>query len=106
MVLSWCALWITISTSLYDRGPAINAWEVERYEPIAEMRQPQNDFAAPNSFVFWLSYFSPYLRTGEFILGSFIAQLYMQLRTWKPAGLENAIGIGLFLVAAASMPLL
>jgi len=103
VVLSWCALWIAISTSLYDRGPAINAWAVERYGPIAEMRQPQDDFAAPNSFVFWLSYFSPYLRMGEFVLGSLVAQLYVQLRTRKPAGLENAIGTGLFLAASASM---
>ena len=43
-VLSWCVLWIAISTSLYDRGPAINAWAVERYGPIAEMRQPQDNF--------------------------------------------------------------
>jgi peptidoglycan/LPS O-acetylase OafA/YrhL len=102
-VLSWCVLWIVISTSLYDRDPAINAWAVERYGPVAQMRQPQDDFAAQESFVFWLSYFSPYLRMGEFILGSLVAQLYMQLRIWKPAGLENAIGVGLFLVAAASM---
>jgi peptidoglycan/LPS O-acetylase OafA/YrhL len=40
---------------------------------------------------------------GEFILGSLIAQLYVQLRIWKPAGLETAIGTGLFLAAAASM---
>jgi hypothetical protein len=103
VVLSWCALWIAISTSLYDRSPAINAWAVERYGPIAEMYQPQDDFAAPNSFVFWLSYFSPYLNMGEFILGSLVAQLYVQVRTWKPAGLENAIGTGLFLAAAASI---
>jgi peptidoglycan/LPS O-acetylase OafA/YrhL len=67
------------------------------------MRQPRDDFAAQESFVFWLSYFSPYLRMGEFILGSLIAQLYVQLRIWKPAGLENAIGAGLFVASAASM---
>jgi peptidoglycan/LPS O-acetylase OafA/YrhL len=102
-VVSWCALWIAISTSLYDRNAAINAWAVGHYGPIAEMRRPLDDFAAQDSFVFWLSYFSPYLRMGEFILGSLIAQLYVQLRIWKPAGVENAIGIGLFLIAAASM---
>jgi peptidoglycan/LPS O-acetylase OafA/YrhL len=102
-VLAWCVLWIAISTSLYDRSPAINAWAVERYGPIAGTRQPQDEFATQDSFVFWLSLFSPYLRMGEFILGSLIAQLYVQLRIWKPAGLENAIGTGLFLAAAASM---
>jgi peptidoglycan/LPS O-acetylase OafA/YrhL len=102
-VLSWCVLWIAISTSVYDLSPAINAWAVERYGPIAEMRQPRDDFAAQESFVLWLGVFSPYLRMGEFVLGSLIAQLYVQLRIWKPAGLENAIGTGLFLVAAASM---
>ena len=103
VVVSWCALWIAISTSLYDRGPAINAWAVERYGPVAEMRQPHDNFPAPESFVLWLSLFSPYLRLGEFILGSLIAQLYVQLRIWKPASLENAIGSGLFLAAAASI---
>ena len=67
------------------------------------MRQPHDSFAAPESFVFWLSVFSPYLRMGELILGSLIAQLYVQLRIWKPAGLENAIGTGLLLAAAASV---
>lgn len=103
LVLSWCALWIAISTSLYDRGPDFNAWAVERYGPIAEMREPQDDFAAQDSFVRWLLYFSPYLRLGEFVLGSLVAQLYMQLRNWKPTGLENAIGTVLFVAAAASM---
>src|SRR5580704_5392348 len=102
-VLSWCVLWTAISTSVYDRSPAINAWAVERYGPIAGTLQPQGDFATQDSFVFWLSLFSPYLRLGEFILGSLIAQLYVQLRIWKPAGLENAIGAGLFVAAAASM---
>jgi peptidoglycan/LPS O-acetylase OafA/YrhL len=102
-VLAWCVLWIAISTSVYDRGPVIDAWAVERYGPIAGTLQPQGDFATQNSFVFWLSLFSPYLRMGEFILGSLIAQLYVQLRSWKPAGLENAIGTGLFLAAAASI---
>lgn len=102
-MVSWCALWIAISTSLYDRNAAINAWAVAHYGPVAEMRRPLDDFAAQDSFVFWLSYFSPYLRMGEFILGSVVAQLYVQLRIWKPAGLENAIGTGLFLAAAASM---
>jgi peptidoglycan/LPS O-acetylase OafA/YrhL len=100
-LLSWCALWIIVSTSLYDRSEAINAWAVGHYGPVAEMRQSQDDFAAQNSFVFWLSYFSPYLRMGEFVLGSLVAQLYLQLR--KPTDLENAIGTGLFVAAAASV---
>lgn len=100
-VVFWCALWIAISTSLYDRSAAINAWAVAHYGPIAEMRHPLDDFAASESFVFWLSYFSPYLRMGEFVLGSLVAQLYLQLR--KPTDLENAIGTGLFVAAAASM---
>ena len=103
VVLTWCALWTAISTSLFDRSPAISAWAVGHYGPIAEMRQPRDDFAAQESFVFWLSYFSPYLRMGEFVLGSLVAQLYVQLRIWEPADLENAIGTGLFLAAAASM---
>jgi peptidoglycan/LPS O-acetylase OafA/YrhL len=103
LVLAWCALWIALTTSLYDRDGQINAWAVAHYGPIAEMREPQDDFAAENSFVRWLLYFSPYLRMGEFVLGSLIAQLYVQLRGVKPGGLENAIGTVAFLAAAASM---
>ena len=51
----------------------------------------------------WLLYFSPYLRMGDFVLGSLIAQFYIQLRGLKSGGRENAIGTIVFLAAAASM---
>jgi peptidoglycan/LPS O-acetylase OafA/YrhL len=103
IVLAWCALWIALTTSLYDRAPEINAWAVARYGPIAEMREPQDMFAAQDSYVRWLLYFSPYLRMGEFVLGSLLAQLYVQLRSRKPAPLENALGSLGIAVAAVSM---
>jgi peptidoglycan/LPS O-acetylase OafA/YrhL len=103
LVLAWCALWIALTTALYDRAAGINAWAVARYGPIAEMREPQDVFAAEDSFVRWLLYFSPYLRMGEFVLGSLIAQLYVQLRGLKPSGWKNTVGTIGFLAAAASM---
>jgi peptidoglycan/LPS O-acetylase OafA/YrhL len=103
LVLAWCALWIVLTTSLYDRASDINAWAVAHYGPVAEMREPHDDFAAQDSYVRWLLYFSPYLRMGEFVLGSLIAQLYVQLRGFKPGGLANALGTVGFLAAAASM---
>jgi len=103
LVLAWCTLWIALTTSLYDRASDINAWAVACYGPIAEMREPQDVFAAQDSYVRWLLYFSPYLRMGEFVLGSLVAQLYIQLRSQKPAGWENALGAIGFLAAAASM---
>jgi peptidoglycan/LPS O-acetylase OafA/YrhL len=103
LIVAWCALWIALTTSLYDRAPDINAWAVAHYGPIADMREPHDDFAAQDSYVRWLLYFSPYLRMGEFVLGSLIAQLYVQLRSVKPAALENALGTAGFLAAAASM---
>jgi len=102
LVLAWCALWIALATVLYDRAPDIDAWAVARYGPIAEMREPQDVFAAQDSYVRWLLYFSPYLRMGEFVLGSLIAQLYVQLRRLKPSGPENAIGMIVFVAAMAS----
>jgi peptidoglycan/LPS O-acetylase OafA/YrhL len=103
LVLAWCALWIVLTTSLYDREAAINAWAVAHYGPVAEMREPHDDFAAQDSYVRWLFYFAPYLRMGEFVLGSLIAQLYVQLRNVKPSDLANALGTIGILAAAASM---
>jgi len=103
LVLAWCALWIALSTSLYDRAPDINRWAVARYGTLAEMRRPQDEFAAEQSYVFWLMYFSPYLRVGEFVLGSLIAQLYVQLRSRPADALENALGTAVFVAAVASV---
>jgi len=102
LALAWCVLWIALATALYDRAADINVWAVARYGPIAEMREPQDVFAAQDSYVRWLLYFSPYLRMGEFVLGSLVAQLYVQLRGGKPSGRENAVGTIVFLAAAAS----
>jgi peptidoglycan/LPS O-acetylase OafA/YrhL len=103
LVLAWCALWIALTTSLFDRASDINAWALERYGPIAEMRQPRDEFAAQDSYVFWLLSFSPYFRMGEFVLGSLIAQLYLQLRDRKVGTLENTIGTAAFIAAVISV---
>ena len=97
----WCAFWIAISTSLYERSPQIDAWAVERFGSIAGMQEHQSD-----SFIRWLLYFSPYLRIGEFVLGAFIAQLYLQLRNQKIIAWENSIGTMVFFTGAASVVLI
>ena len=67
------------------------------------MREPRDEFAAQDSYVFWLLSFSPYFRMGEFVLGSLIAQLYMQLRDRKVGALENALGTAAFIAAIISV---
>ena len=94
----WCALWIAISTSLYDRSPSIDVWAVERFGSVAGNANHHQD-----SFVRWLLYFSPYLRIGEFVLGAFVAQLYVQLLSRKVAAGENLFGSAVFFAAAASV---
>ena len=102
LIVAWCALWIALATALYDHTADINAWAVAHYGPIAEIREPQDVFAAQDSYVRWLLYFSPYLRMGEFVLGSLIAQLYVQLRGRKPGALESTIGTLVLLAATAT----
>ena len=106
LVLAWCALWIAITTALCDHALDVNAWAVARYGPIGEIREPLDDFAASDSYVRGLLYFSPYLRMSEFVLGSLIAQLYVQLGSRKPGGWENATETMVFPAAAASMILI
>ena len=103
LVLAWCVLWGALTTSLFDRALDLNTWAVERYGSVAEMRQPRDEFAAQDSYVFWLLSFSPYLRMGEFVLGSLIAQLYIQLRGRSAATLENALGTAAFVAAFVSL---
>ena len=103
LVLAWCALWIALTTSLFDRAADINAWAVERYGSVAEMLQPRDEFAAQDSYGCWLLSFSPYFRMGEFVLGSLIAQLYMQLRDRTAGALENALGTAVFVAAFVSV---
>jgi peptidoglycan/LPS O-acetylase OafA/YrhL len=92
----WCALWTAISTSLYDRSPQMDAWAVAHFGPVAGLQDRQQD-----SFVRGLLYFSPYLRIGEFVLGTFVAQFYVSLKGCKPTGWENLAGMVVFLAAAA-----
>jgi peptidoglycan/LPS O-acetylase OafA/YrhL len=96
--LLWCALWIAISSCLYDRSPQIDAWAVQHFGPIAGMQEHLQD-----SFVRWLLYFSPYMRCGEFILGTFMAQLYVTLERRRVSDRENLIGAAVFFAAAASV---
>jgi peptidoglycan/LPS O-acetylase OafA/YrhL len=96
----WCVLWISFSTGLYDRTPQIDAWAVDHFGPVAGV-QNQAD-----SFVRWLSYVSPYLRIGEFVLGAITAQLYVALRSRGVMRWENTAGGAVFWAAALSVLLI
>jgi peptidoglycan/LPS O-acetylase OafA/YrhL len=96
----WCVLWISFSTGLYDHTPQIDAWAVDHFGPVAGI-QNQAD-----SFVRWLSYVSPYLRIGEFVLGAITAQLYVALRSRDVTRWENTVGGAAFWAAAFSVLLI
>ena len=95
--LVWCAAWIVLATSLRDRSADIDLWAIERFGAVAGFQDHQQD-----SFVRWLLYFSPYLRMGEFMLGTFVAQLYVQLRDRPVTATEYRIGVGALFVAVIS----
>jgi peptidoglycan/LPS O-acetylase OafA/YrhL len=98
VILLWCVVWTALATGLYNRTTSINAWAVAHFGSVADFAEHQQD-----SFVRWLLYFSPYLRLGEFVLGSLVAQLYVQLRKQKISTQENALGAAAFVAAAASV---
>ncbi len=98
LIVLWCALWVAISSGLYDRSSRIDAWAVARFGSIAGEQEHFQD-----SFVRWLLYFSPYLRIGEFVLGTLVAQLYVHLRSYKVTGRENAVGSALLAGAVLSV---
>ena len=96
--IAWCALWIFVATSLYDRGPQLDVWAIAHFGPVAGMQENPIE-----GCVRWLLYFSPYLRIGEFILGALVAQFYVQLQARKATAVENTLGNAVFIVAAGSV---
>lgn len=51
------------------------------------------------SFVNWLFYFSPYLRTFEFLLGSLCAPIYIKVQDIAVSRIEQRIGLAVMLLA-------
>ena len=98
LALLWCALWIAVTIGLYDWSNAIDAWAVGHYGPIAGMQEHLQ-----TSFVRWLLYFSPYVRLGEFMLGTLVAQLYINLEQRSVSDRENLIGTVVFFTAVVSV---
>jgi peptidoglycan/LPS O-acetylase OafA/YrhL len=98
LALLWCALWIAVTVGLYDWSSVIDAWAVRNYGPIAGA---QEHFQT--SFVRWLLYFSPYVRLGEFLLGTLVAQLYINLERRPVSDRENLIGTVIFFAAVISV---
>ncbi|HEX5515998.1 MAG TPA: hypothetical protein VFX32_00220, partial [Pseudolabrys sp.] len=76
----------------------IDAWAVRYYGSIAGA---QEHFQT--SFVRWLLYFSPYVRVGEFLLGTLVAQLYISLERRSVSDRENLIGTVVFFTAVISV---
>jgi peptidoglycan/LPS O-acetylase OafA/YrhL len=97
-VLVWCVVWAAIATGLYSRTGPINAWALAHFGPVADAGERPQD-----SFVRWLLYLSPYLRLGEFVLGSLAAELYVQMRGRKVSASENLAGAVGFVAATASV---
>jgi peptidoglycan/LPS O-acetylase OafA/YrhL len=98
LALLWCALWIALTVGLYDWSGVIDAWAVRYYGSIAGA---QDHFQT--SFVRWLLYFSPYVRVGEFLLGTLVAQLYINLERRPVSDRENSIGTTAFFIAVISI---
>jgi peptidoglycan/LPS O-acetylase OafA/YrhL len=96
--VAWCALWVFVATSLYDRSPQLDAWAIAHFGPVAGAREHPLD-----CFVRWLLYFSPYLRMGEFILGTLVAQFYVQVQARKATTVENTLGNAIFIAAVGSV---
>ena len=96
--LLWCALWIAVTSGLYDRSAPIDAWAVQYFGPDAGSEEHSQE-----SFVRWLFYFSPYVRMGEFMLGAFMAQLYINIENRPVSHRENLIGTVVFFAAAVSV---
>src|SRR5262245_32857619 len=98
LALLWCALWIAVTVGLYDWSSVIDAWALQYYGPIAGA---QAHFQT--SFVRWLLYFSPYVRVGEFLLGTLVAQLYINLERRSVSNRENLVGTAVFFAAVISV---
>jgi peptidoglycan/LPS O-acetylase OafA/YrhL len=96
--VAWCALWIFVATSLYDRSAQLDAWAIAHFGPVAGAQEHPLD-----CFVRWLLYFSPYLRMGEFILGALVAQFYVHLQARKTTAVENTLGGAIFIAAVGSV---
>ncbi len=98
-MLMWSAVWAAFAAGVYDRMPAIDAWGVAHFGPVASVTTNQQD-----SFVRWVIYLSPYLRVGEFILGALLAQFYVLMRNRPVSKIEYVIGSIVLLVAVLSVP--
>jgi len=74
--------------------PAIDAWAVKTYGPVADPVAMMQD-----SFTRWLTYFSPYIRLIEFVLGTIAACLYFTARQTKGSNFKVAALITLTFAA-------
>jgi peptidoglycan/LPS O-acetylase OafA/YrhL len=99
--VGWCVLWISLVIAIFGREPSINARAASHFGAIAS-----SSYETQDSFFRWLMYFSPYLRIGEFILGCFVAQVYVLVQERKPGPIEQAVGRFFLAVGIISIPVL
>jgi peptidoglycan/LPS O-acetylase OafA/YrhL len=93
-MLATVLLWGGAEYLLDGKSAAIDHWAAARYGDIAG-----EDIGTQDSFIRWITYFSPYLRIGEFILGCLTAQLYLRLRDRPVSPLEQRAGLLMLAVA-------
>jgi peptidoglycan/LPS O-acetylase OafA/YrhL len=70
-MLIWSSIWMCAVAFLIAQTPRIDAWSVSKFGDVASLSHGLSD-----SFVYWLTYMSPYVRIGDFILGCLVAQVY------------------------------
>ena len=95
--VTWCVVWWTVQLTVRNLIPQIDAWALSSYGPVAGMAQGRNSFGV------WLTYFSPYSRIGEFILGAIVAQLYLQLQDRPVTERETRVGNALLAISVISL---
>ena len=100
VMLVWSLVWGGMASALNAGTLLVDAWAVGHYGAAAGMTA-----GAPESFIHWLEYYSPYVRIGEFILGCLTAQLYLQLGDQAVTAREQAIGMLLLAIGVGSVPI-
>jgi hypothetical protein len=96
--VAWCVVWWVVQLIVRRWLPEIDAWAVSIYGPIAGQEQHFQD-----SFIVWLTYFSPYSRIGEFILGMLVAQLFLHIRD-RPIGAKEEVAARFLLALSIASP--
>lgn len=93
--LATCTIYYTAFYYLSHQLLWLNAWAVEAYGPIADLEGSHQD-----SFIRWLTYFSPYVRIIEFVLGAIAASMFLltRERTTPCFGTLRMLAVGVLVI--------